>query len=88
VSLNPSRSRSSHGRSAEKLNDGNHKRRRPAFGMLAAVLQITAVTLPLFGRPVIFPLMAPLGLAGLALAAWLLTKGFTEREFVGVKERT
>jgi succinate-acetate transporter protein len=32
--------------------------------------------------------MAPLGLAGLALAAWLLARGFTERESVGVKEMT
>jgi hypothetical protein len=59
-----------------------------AFGMLAAMMQITAVTMPLFGRPVVFPLMAPLGFAGFALAAWHLTKGFTERESVGVKERT
>ena len=46
------------------------------FGLIAAVLMITGVGMPLFGHSVFFPLLAPLGLAQLTLAAWLLTKGF------------
>lgn len=46
------------------------------FGIAAAILQISAVTLPIFGRPVIFLMLAPLGLAIVSLAAWLLAKGF------------
>lgn len=46
------------------------------FGVFAALLQITVVSRPLFGLPVIFPLLAPLGLTHLALAVWLLAKGF------------
>lgn len=45
------------------------------FGMLAAVSQMIAVAKPLFGGWVIFPMLAPLGLANLALIAWLLWKG-------------
>jgi hypothetical protein len=46
------------------------------FGMLAALSQLTAISMPFFGHPVDFDLLAPLGLAQLALAIWLLTKGF------------
>ena len=49
------------------------------FGALAACSEIIAVLLPLFGTPVVFPMIAPLGLAHLALVAWLLAKGFAER---------
>ncbi len=45
------------------------------FGMLAALSQMIAVAKPLFGGWVIFPMLAPLGLANLALIAWLLWKG-------------
>jgi hypothetical protein len=45
------------------------------FGMLAALSQMIAVAKPLFGGWVVFPMLAPLGLANLALIAWLLWKG-------------
>jgi hypothetical protein len=45
------------------------------FGVLAALSQMIAVAKPLFGGWVIFPMLAPLGLANLALIAWLLWKG-------------
>ncbi|MNC95996.1 hypothetical protein D3C83_132510 [compost metagenome] len=44
--------------------------------MAAALSQLTGVSLPLFGSPINFSLLAPLGLAHLALALWLLVKGF------------
>ena len=50
-----------------------------AFGMIAAVLQMTAVTMPILGYPVAFILLAPLGLTHLLLVVWLIAKGFTER---------
>ena len=46
------------------------------FGLVAALLQMIAVGMPLFGHDVIFPLLAPLGLCQLLLAVWLLSKGF------------
>lgn len=49
-----------------------------AFGLAAALSQMTAVAAPLFGHPVVFPMIAPLGLCQLALAAWLLARGFAE----------
>jgi hypothetical protein len=45
------------------------------FGALAAVSQMIAVAKPLFGGWVIFPMLAPLGLAQLFLIGWLLWKG-------------
>ncbi|HKE49240.1 MAG TPA: DUF4386 family protein [Rhodanobacteraceae bacterium] len=48
------------------------------FGALAACSEIIAVAMPLFGQPVVFPMIAPLGLAHLALVVWLLAKGFAE----------
>ena len=45
-------------------------------GLLTAAMQITGVAMPLFGHDVVFPLLAPMGLAQLALALWLLVKGF------------
>ena len=50
-----------------------------ALGMAAVALQIATVSMPFFGGRVIFPLLAPAGLAHLALAVWLLAKGFAER---------
>lgn len=50
-----------------------------AFGMLAALSQLTAVAMPLFGHRVFFPMIYPLGLSYLALVLWLLGKGFAER---------
>jgi hypothetical protein len=46
------------------------------FGILGALCQLTSISMPFFGNPVEFALLAPLGLAHLALAAWLLIKGF------------
>lgn len=47
-----------------------------ALGIAAFVLQMATVSMPFFGGRVIFPLLAPAGIANLALAVWLLTKGF------------
>jgi hypothetical protein len=44
------------------------------FGLLACLSQMISVTKPLFGGWVIFPMLAPLGLANLLLIAWLLWK--------------
>src|SRR5262249_15620389 len=49
-----------------------------AFGIGAFVLQLAAVTMPLSGAPIVFPLLAPAGLAHLALVVWLLAKGFRQ----------
>ena len=49
-----------------------------AFGLAAVVLQITAVAMPLFGHGIVFLMLAPLGLSQLALALWLITKGFRD----------
>jgi hypothetical protein len=51
-----------------------------SIGMIAAVLQVCGVAMPLFGRDVIFPLLAPLGLVQLALALWLMVKGFRNNQ--------
>jgi hypothetical protein len=51
-----------------------------AFGMAAAALQVATVSLPLLGGHVIFPLLAPAGIANLALVLWLLVKGFADKE--------
>lgn len=50
-----------------------------ASGLLAAAMQIVGVAMPLFGRNVVFPLLAPMGLAQLALALWLIAKGLAVR---------
>jgi hypothetical protein len=50
-----------------------------AFGMAAAALQMATVSMPLLGGHVIFPLLAPAGLANLALSVWLLAKGFADK---------
>jgi len=50
------------------------------FGAAAAALQMTTVSMPLLGGHVIFPLLAPAGIANLALALWLLTKGFADKD--------
>lgn len=49
-----------------------------AFGILAALLEIIGVAMPLFGHAVVFAMLAPLGLAHLALVIWLIAKGFAE----------
>lgn len=66
-----------------------------ALGLLAAALQLLSVSLPLFGRGVVFPMLAPLALVQVAVALWLIVKGLdlssckTEsqpREFHDVKQ--
>jgi hypothetical protein len=44
-------------------------------GCVAVSLQLTSVSLPLFGHEAIFPMLAPLALSQIALAAWLIVKG-------------
>ena len=48
------------------------------FGVAAAVSQFTSVSMPLFGHPVEFLLLAPLGLSHLAVTVWLLVRGFPQ----------
>jgi hypothetical protein len=50
-----------------------------AFGVAAVTLQLVTVAMPLFGHGVVFVLLAPLGLAQLLLALWLIAKGFRAR---------
>lgn len=49
-----------------------------AFGLAAVMLHITAVTMVFFGHRVLL-LMIPLALSYLAVALWLMAKGFEER---------
>ena len=57
------------------------------FGMIAALLQMTSVGMPLFGHSVVFPMLAPLGLAHLALALWLIFKGLADHQPVAPDHR-
>jgi hypothetical protein len=50
-----------------------------AFGLLAVALQISTISRPFFGAPVVFFLLAPLGLANLSVALWLLIKDFPDK---------
>jgi Domain of unknown function (DUF4386) len=45
-------------------------------GILAVASMVTGLSVAFFGHPVIFPMLAPLGLTQLALALWLIVKGF------------
>ncbi len=49
-----------------------------AFGLIATLLQLTAVTMPLFGYPIVLLMIVPLGLSQLALATWLTARSFDE----------
>jgi hypothetical protein len=49
----------------------------------AAALQLAAVTMPILGRPMVFALLAPLGVLFLALAFWLVARGFSEDAAAG-----
>ena len=51
-----------------------------AFGLLAVALQIVTIARPFFGAPVVFLLLAPLGLANLSVALWLLIKDFPDKQ--------
>lgn len=46
------------------------------FGVIAAVLMITAVGMPIFGHDVVFPMLAPMAVSQLVLAFWLIAAGF------------
>lgn len=46
------------------------------FGIVCVVLMLAGITQPFFGNAVVFPLLAPLAISELLLAAWLLAKGF------------
>jgi hypothetical protein len=48
------------------------------FGLVAACLQIIAVSMPLFGISIVFLMLAPLGVSQLVLGLWLLAKGFPD----------
>ncbi|HVJ61290.1 MAG TPA: DUF4386 family protein, partial [Tahibacter sp.] len=47
-------------------------------GIAAALVQMFTVGRPLFGLDVIYPLLAPLALAYVGTAVWLLVKGLPE----------
>lgn len=49
-----------------------------AFGVGAVLLQITAVTMPIFGFKIIFLMLLPIALAHLVMALWLMIKGFKD----------
>lgn len=49
-----------------------------AFGLVAVMLQLTGVTMPLFGYRIVILMVMPMGLSHLALALWLMAKGFEE----------
>jgi hypothetical protein len=49
------------------------------FAVIGAALQMVTVARPFFGGQVIFPLLAPAGIAFLLAALWLIVKGFAER---------
>ena len=48
------------------------------FAVLGAALQMATVARPFFGGQVIFPLLAPAGIAFLLSAVWLIIKGFAD----------
>jgi len=50
------------------------------FGLLAALLQLSAVTMPIFGYSIVLLMIMPLALSHLILALWLIVKGFPERQ--------
>jgi hypothetical protein len=49
------------------------------LGMMAALLMVAGVAMPLFGHDVVFPMLAPLGLAHLLVAVWLIARGFRDQ---------
>jgi hypothetical protein len=48
------------------------------FGMATGILQMYSLGRPFFGAPVMFELLAPMGLTFLLTSGWLLWKGFAE----------
>lgn len=57
-----------------------------AFGLAGCLLQIVVVAMPLFGRAVVFPLLAPIGVAHLLIALWLIVRGFGTAEATAFDE--
>jgi hypothetical protein len=55
------------------------------LGLLAAVLQITGIAVVFFGHDVMFPLLAPMGLAQLAVSVWLMSNGFARHSDAAVE---
>jgi hypothetical protein len=49
-----------------------------ACGIAAFVLQLTTISMPFVGFKVVLLLLAPVGLAQLAMAIWLVIKGFAD----------
>jgi len=54
------------------------------LGMIAVASMIIGLSMPFFGHAVIFPLLAPLGLTQLALALWLIARGFDGRTVTNI----
>jgi Domain of unknown function (DUF4386) len=50
-----------------------------AFGLAAALLQLTAVAMPILGYPIVLLMLMPLAVSHLALGLWLTVRGFRER---------
>ena len=50
-----------------------------ALGLVAVLLKITAIMMPFFGHPVVLLMVLPMVLGYVALALWLMAKGFEER---------
>jgi hypothetical protein len=50
-----------------------------AIGVIAVLLQITTVAMPFFGHRIVMLMLMPMALSHLALAVWLIVKGFEER---------
>jgi uncharacterized protein DUF4386 len=49
------------------------------FGIVAVILQLTALVMPFVGHDVLFPMLAPVGVSQLVLAFWLIIKGFHDQ---------
>lgn len=49
------------------------------IGLVAVLLQLTAVTMPIFGQPVVMVMLMPVGLTQLVVACWLIVKGLRVR---------
>jgi hypothetical protein len=49
------------------------------FGLVTVACMISGALIPLLGYPTVMAMFMPMGLSHLALAVWLLVKGFEER---------
>lgn len=48
------------------------------LGLLATASQLVSVSMPYFGQPVSFPMLAPMGLTLIVLGIWLVAKGLPD----------